>query len=172
MIETPGNYPARAVDAVWSESKDGTPVINIDFEIQNDTRDHIVWRGSFVSDASTDRSIAGMRAAGFLGVDMADLASLKRENTPQVQLVVDWNEYNGSRTLQVKFINTGGALGGAKAYEMPVDKQKAFAASMKAKLASFGSTPRPRPAAVPRQTMAATGTDGGAPYDGDDDIPF
>lgn len=177
MYENQEKKRARAVNAAVGKASTGTHQIAIEFEFL-DEPGGITYYGP-LSDAAFPYTMKAIRAAGFLGDDLANLSSLSGE-TPEVVLVIGPEEYpkgSGKITMKVKFINSAGGL--ALKDALQGDDLKAFARQMKGKIVSFdrsAGAPRPpiqraAPAeSTPTEELDRQAESGSAPAD--DDIPF
>jgi hypothetical protein len=176
MLEI-GEYRASARAAVLGTTKNGTEQVAVTFDLLDLPGQTITWYG-FFSEKAEEIAFRGLRAAGFAGADLSDLASL--QPGPECVLVIDHETYEGKVRAKVKFINRGGAGIPVKS-QLDPGSAKAFAARMKGRILAFdqgaGSPPLPKPAAKPTPRAPASDSppqgllDQQAGEQGDD-IPF
>lgn len=171
---------ARAVRAEFGLSNNGKEQVGVEFELLDRDGALMTWYGSFASDASSAIAINGLRAAGWRGTDLSNLSSLdvSVQMTPEVDLVVGDDEYNGQIRRKIKFINPRGGL----AMKAPVrgDALKAFAVRMKGAVLAYDQIAATKQeAAVPRARTAwasadrpPTTADADAAGTGDEKVPF
>lgn len=175
-----GKYRAKATQWGLAKAGTGTPQVCVLFDLLDLPGQSITFYGS-LTDASYERTVEGMRACGWQGIDLSDLAGL---DTNEVQIVVKNEEYpegSGKWSTKVKWINSLGGL----AMTAPIvgDDLRAFAAQMRGKIAALDPSkakqqrtaqtaraavpqrqPQPPPRAVPDNFAP--------PPDGDDSLPF
>ncbi len=179
MYENQEKKRARAVGAAIGKAGTGTHQIAIEFEFL-DEQGGITYYGP-LTDAAFPYTMKAIRAAGFVGDDLADLTSLCDGSAPDVTLVIGPETYNGKTTLKVKFINSMGGL--ALKDALQGEDLKAFARRMKGPIVAFDrSTDAPRPAPRRQPTAPPPSDDipleeldrqaAGATGGGPDDIPF
>lgn len=147
MIQV-GKHRARAIDATLGNTSTGKEQIGVLFELLDfDPVEHITWYGYF-TDLAFPITMRGLRTAGFQGDDFADLSSLRRDDTPEVLLVVEHETYNGTVRAKVKFINSANGIGMSN----PLDQAQAqsFAERMRGRVLAFDqSADAPQPAQNP-----------------------
>lgn len=127
-----GSHRAQAVDGHLSYTSKGNEQVVVKFVIIGGLGDGrtLPWYG-FFSEACFDRTIQALRYCGWKGDDVSDLSGL---DANEVEIVVEHKEYNGERHASIRWVNqVGGGAG------MPPDKAKAFAESIKRRIA--GMTP-------------------------------
>lgn len=134
QLMEPGDYRAKAIEAVLGRSSKGTEQVAVRFALLDFPQQTITWYG-FFSDAAFEITMRGLRAAGFTGDNLADLSSLREDVSPEVVLVVEHDEYQGKVRARVKFIN---GLGGMAVKDALDDVEaKAFAQRMKGRVLAF-----------------------------------
>lgn len=176
-----GRYKARGVEAALGFTGTGKEQVAILLEITEGEHagDRITWYG-FFTEKTTERTFESLRALGWSGDDLADLASTSAN---EVSIVVEHEEDNeGTPRARVRWINGGGGI--AMRDTMDAGAAKAFAARMKGQ--AIASRQRAKPGAPPAngrsappstQRTPAPAPRGAAAHDdapppGDDDIPF
>lgn len=144
-----GTYRARAVKWVIGEASTKTPQIGIEFRVEHDDGSFdSITSYRYFTDGALEYTVADLRALGWQGVDLLELADNGGGlDTNEVELVLDWEAHNGKTRLKVKYINAGGGV--AMKNAMNGDAVKAFAASMRGKIAAI-SPPKPGGAPAPR----------------------
>jgi hypothetical protein len=139
-----GTYRARAVFGQLGETSTGKEQVAVEFELLDlEGQPRITWFGYF-TEKTEQRTIEALRRCGWMGLDLTDLRGL---DSNEVSIVVEAEEYNGTWTPRVKWVNAPGGM----ALKAPLmgAKASAFAARMKAKIAAFDQSqafkPRPGP---------------------------
>ena len=150
-----GKVTARATGASIGLTLGNKEQVGIAFDLLDgpDAGQSITAYGSF-SGAALPYTLEKMRTAGWRGDDLADLSSIGGPKTPDVQLVIEHEEYNGKLSAKVKFINS---LGGVAMKEvLDAKAAQTFAARMRgAVLAHNQSTGAPtKPPATPARPAA------------------
>lgn len=134
QILEPGDYRAKAVEAVLGRSSKGTEQVAVRFALLDFPQQSITWYGYF-SEKAFEISMRGLRSAGFTGDNLADLSSLREDTSPEVVLVIEHDEYNGKIRPRVQFINSSGGMAVKDALDE--GEAKAFAARMKGRVVAF-----------------------------------
>ncbi len=133
----------------------------------------------YFTEKTSARSIESLMHFGFASDDLSLLedadANKCAELLPEtVEFVCAPEEYNGERTLKVKWVNKPGRGKFAPKKKLEGSDLKAFAAQMKGALKNArGGAPRPQ--STPAQSRAATAGGGGWAGNGkggNDDVPF
>lgn len=157
-------YKARATSGILGETQGGKPEVAIAFSILTPGASHssLTWHGYF-TEATEARTIESLRIAGWRGDDLSQFADGYDfpAEAPEVELVVEDEEYEGKVRTKVQWVNRAG--GPAVKTPLTGDKAKAFAAAMRDKFRAHDAangkrTPTPKPAAAPAKPL--------------DDIPF
>jgi len=165
-----GTYAAHALRAALGMTSTGKEQLAVEWELLDGSGRHITSYHYFSSEKAIEISMDGLRTAGFRGADLSDLSSLFRSEsnpTPECEIVVVHEEYNGRTSAKVRFINSMGGL----ALSAPLDdaKAKAFASRMRGAIAAYDQSAGSNP---PRRSS----TKAPPPDDGyqasDDDVPF
>jgi hypothetical protein len=146
-----GRYRAKAIKGEIGEGKSAEQ-IGIEFvltEAGEFKGSHRTYYGSF-SEAALEITIKAMRTAGWRGDDVADLSSLSRADTPEVELVVAHEEWEGKTREKIKWVNSAGgvalkALDQGKKQELAARIRKTVAA-VDQDLKSSGKNGGPAPA--------------------------
>jgi hypothetical protein len=166
-----GTYAARALRAALGMTSTGKEQVAVEWGLLDGSGRKITSYHYFSSDKAIEISMDGLRTAGFQGNDLSDLSTLCHSEgcpTPECEIVIVHEEYNGKTSAKVRFINSAGGL----ALSAPLDdaKAKAFAARMRGAIAAYeqsaGSNPPRRAATKPRPQ------DDGGFQATDDDVPF
>lgn len=146
-----GRYIARGCAAGLGYSSNQKPQVAVDLEItQGDHAGaHVTWYG-FFTDATHERTFKALRAMGWQGDDVSNLAGI---DANEVSITLKSEEYEGKVSQKVAWINP---LGGVVLKEpMTPEQAKAFGAQMRgAAIASRGgaSTPaKPKPKSKPQR---------------------
>ncbi len=152
-----GTYRAKAVEGALGETSTGKEQVAVVFDLL-DAGQKITWYGYF-TDKTLESTFKALRTAGWRGQDLSDLSDLSRQDTPEVNLVVEHeDDKEGQPRARVRWVNSTNGVG-LKAALAP-DKAKAFAARMKGAVAAFDRgngppvTPAQRPAARPQARPA------------------
>lgn len=154
-----GTYRARPKSATLSVSGSGKEQVSVVFDLLDPGFEGqtLQWWGYFSSDKAVEIAVKALRTCGWQGNDLQDLTSVDPEC--EVELVVELEEYEGKTRPKVKWVN---APGGPTAPPLEAQKAKAFAASMKARIAALeGGAPR-----------TTTRKPAPAPKPADADVPF
>ncbi len=182
MSIQPGTYRAQAIkgSAKLGKSNTGTEQVGVQLALLDadgvETDYTIGWYGYF-TDGTFDRTIESLRNMGWQGDNLADLSTV---GSKACEIVVDFEEYQGRRSLKVKFINSAGRRTVAMKNEMDAGAAAAFAARMRGQVvaanggkASRTATPSARPAGgaapaarsapAPQRQAAPAPVDGGPP---------
>lgn len=107
----PGRYLARATRYKLTETTNTrTPYIAVAFELLDG--DHagaeLTWSG-WLSDKAMERTLKGLRAAGWRGADLSDLAGIG-ERKCSLTIDDEVSQSDGKVYARIKFVNsTGGA---------------------------------------------------------------
>ena len=147
--------------------EDDKPQAVVGFEIVGDGDPYAGWSISafcFLHDKSWERSIESFRHMGWTGDEIDELPALcEAGQLGEVEIVVDHEEYQGTVSAKVKWINKPG--GGAVKLKKPMegDALKRFSAQMRGKVRTVPSTGPARP---------SNGSTQPKPAGGQDDIPF
>lgn len=113
MPDSPGRYRARAVEWAWGVSSNNNPQLAVAFDFLDHPGQRMTRYLSFTDDAF-DYSLKALRNCGWQGDNFEDLTGL---DANEVQLVLDWEEYQGKRELRIQFINQSGGLALKQAME-------------------------------------------------------
>ena len=178
-----GKHRAVAVDAMIGTTEGWTEQVAIRFQLldEPDGFTTATWYGTFASDAATEFTVKAMRVAGFGGNDLTDLSSLKRDDTPEVVVVVEHETYKGVTRAKVKYVNA--AAGPMMKNALTGKGAEDFAAKMRARFAAFDqregrvqapAVPRGKPRAAPtrNEPPPPSDDDAQAPWESSDDSPF
>lgn len=173
MSIEPGYYNAVAKCWGLSESKNGHPQYQVEFELTSDVGDVVGtlnWWGSFANEQAEEITIQSLRDCGWKG---ADITRVELPNAVRVRVVEE--EYDGKLRTKIKGIYpAGGAI-----KKMDAATEASFAERMKGRLAQIDARnarsraeyQAGRPAGGPQQRPQGRQ----APQqqqDANDDIPF
>lgn len=169
MAKLEGTFKAYGVEGSeqYGVTRGGTDQVVVDLKLE--TGD-VVSTFLYFSDAAAPHSIKRLRALGWRGTDLSNLAGIGSE---EVDVRVYWEEYEGKENMKVEIVT-----GGTVVLKDPLDaKGKSQFAKRYANLAaSVKAEPKsaPKRAPAPQQRQQRTGTDdfGGDYGGGDDEIPF
>ncbi len=183
MSLQPGTYRAQAIkgSAKLGYSNKGTEQVGVQLAMLDadgvETDYTIGWYGYF-TDATFERTIESLRNLGWQGDDLRDLSTV---GSKPCEIVVDFEEYEGKRSLRVKFINSAGRRTVAMKNEMDASAAAAFAARMRGQViaanggkATRTATPsRPAAGAAPaaRTALPAQRSAAPAPVEGGPPTP-
>lgn len=149
-IEQPGKYFARAIGAEFGFTKNGSEQVAVLFETVNG--EQITWWGYF-SEKATPHTLTALKRCGWDGADLAELTGLGEK---EVELDVQWDEYQGQQNLRVKWINAANAP--MLRDQMSPEQRAAFAARMKGQVMAHAKAEQAAAApAPPAPTAAAHG---------------
>lgn len=174
--EMVGKHRAKARAWGFGKTNNGSIQIGIEFDFLDIPGKTMPYYGSFSGNA-TEHTLKAMRACGWAGEDLTDLTGL---DTNEVSLTVDWDEYQGKRTLKVKWVNPAGGIGFKERVDVAELADFAFHMIPVIKATNPGTIPAPEHRAV-QQVRQAFGGGGqgygapsnyGAPPQRNDDIPF
>lgn len=130
MIDQPGKYRARCIDnpaeARWGRSRNGNEQIALTFALVDEeghtTSETIDWVGTFDEhknkngNSAADFTIQALRNCGWRTDTLEDLSGI---NDEEVELDVQWDEYEGKRRLRVCWVNRPG--GRRITFKQPLD---------------------------------------------------
>lgn len=160
-----GIYKGRAIagSEQYGETSNGHEQIVIDLDLETGDR---VSTFLVFSDKSAKYSMDRLRALGWTGTDLTNLAGI---DANEVDVEVKYETYQGEEKMKVQ-IRTGSGV--VLKDVMDANKKKAFGAKYKALAVRTpaASTPTP-PRVAPRQTPKAQGNSF-TPEVPDDEIPF
>lgn len=165
-----GQYTARPVGWMLTETKSGAEQYAVELELQDGSGQRLTWFGGFSSDKATEITVKALRTLGWQGDDL-DNVQLNAE--ADVRIVVEHDEYQGRPQVRVRWINPLGGL----TTRAPLDagRRKGFAERMKGAIAGIDARSGQAPAAQ-RPTQAQPRPSNGArPAQApaiDEDIPF
>ncbi len=149
-----GTYRAHAIDAALGVAGTGKEQIAVLFETVaagEESPHRITWYGYF-TEATFDRTIESLRHLGWKGNDLSIFGlGVPEDCHNEVEIVIDHQpDPNGNIRARVQWINSGGGL--AMKSRMDEGQARAFAAKMKARIASLGPTNGSSTAAAPSKT--------------------
>ena len=164
--ELPKNdYAAKVEDAYITEIKGGPRAgdnyVRVRCAITNEPYHTFAleWSGFFGDDVGkddltkTERTVKALRTAGWKGDDLNDLSSMI--GTP-VRIAVEHEDYKGTMYARLAFINSSEG-GGPK--PLSADKSRAFAASMRSRIAAASKKVGGGGTALPNPNGAGLGSD-------------
>lgn len=185
MIQ-PGTYHARATNAEYGVTKNGTEQVGVNFVITSSPSGqydgaNLAWYGYF-TEKTEDRTIEALITCG-----VTNLATLEGITKNEVQIVVNHEPHyqTGEPTARIQWINKLGGI--AMTTRMSQVEAKNFASKLQGKflalsqkLANGSNSPNQRPVGKvspqdpPRGAAARTPATPpvDAPSPADDDIPF
>jgi len=102
-----GTYRARAIAAEFGFTQNGTEQVAVTFEVNEESEfngDQITWFG-FFTDATSERTVQALRACGWEGDDLENLAGF---DANEVELVVGHEQYQGKTVAKVQWVNKPG----------------------------------------------------------------
>ena len=161
MIE-PGRHKARARSWALGKASTGTVQAAVAFSLADGQE--ITWYGP-LSEKALEHTIKGLRACGWEGVDLSELAvpscGLDRN---EVELVVQHEQYEGELQARVRWVNPVG--GGVRmAAQLEGAELQAFAARIKGRILGLDPSSAARRAAAPARPPEP-------PPPTDADVPF
>lgn len=122
-----GEHGARAKKWGFKKNKKGDEEIWVLFTL--DAGEDVFWRGNF-SEKGLKHTVKALRAMGWKGDDLSNLAGL---DTNHVDLVLEEREWNGEVKTEVKWVNSAGG-GMHVSASMPGESLASFAAEMKGRI--------------------------------------
>ena len=168
-----GTYRAKGIEAQLGFTNGGKEQVAISFQLLTPgfENERAAYYGTF-GEKALEITIKALRACGWKGVDLSDLSGI---DANEVNLVVEHEEYNGTITAKVKWVNDG--AGGLLKNVMGEAERVSFAQRMRAQVATLGTAQPKAPAARPAAKPVARPeppplTDADAPRGGANDIPF
>jgi hypothetical protein len=104
---TEGNYKAKPVQAILGQSSTGKDQVEIVFVFYDrKTLTNIERSGWFyLTPAAFDRTIETLRVCGWTSDDLSDLSSISETTSPDVEVVMGEEEYEGKIKLKLKYVN-------------------------------------------------------------------
>lgn len=165
-------YRAKASRGQLGETSKHNPEVAVLFEIITEAPESaLTWHGYF-TEATTERTIESLRIAGWKGDDLMDFEAgyTFPADAPEVDLVVEDEEYEGKTYARVQWVNRVASL----SVKTPLtgDKARAFAASMRDKFRAFDAAKGVRTPARPAAPVKPNGQPPEPPPLTDADIPF
>jgi len=164
----------RAV-CTWSGynvAKSGTESIKLKFRVDEDRPELYLRPGAtlyadlWLSEKSEDNTAKVLRGVfGWFGLDVDEFIDHHDMlNDVEVELVVEWEEYNGRRELKVKFVNP---VGGIPDPVTQIDRATAKTRSdrMRVKLMAYDQQQQQKQAAAQAGTVPAKPTPASKPAD-------
>lgn len=169
-----GTYRARAIEAQLGTTNTGKEQVAISFQLLTPGFEgqHLPYYG-FFTESALEVTVKALRACGWTGIDLSDLAGIE---TNEVNLVVEHEEYNGVTRAKVKWVNDGSA--GLLKNVLGDTERKAFANRMRGAIAAIGQgAPKAAPAKPAAPRPAPSNRTGGVlppepPPHTDSDLPF
>lgn len=162
-----GFYKGRAIEGSeqYGTTTNGNDQILIDVEVPALERNFTVFL--VFSDAAAQYAIDKLRACGWEGDDVSNLAGIGKN---EVDIAIKYESYQGKERMKVDIYAGGGRF--TLENQMDDKQKRSFAARMKSMMkggASNGAaTPKPPPTAR-RSAAPVSDVGGSAP---DDEIPF
>lgn len=165
-----GTYRAKAVRAELGETNTGNVQVGIAFQLTAEeySGQKLTWYGTF-TDKAMPITLKALRTAGWKGEDVSDLSSIGGPDAPEVDLVVENEEYQGQWRTKVKWVNAAG--GPMMKTALTGDKAKAFAAKMRGAVLAFDKAAGATKAA-PSPRGGVLSPEPPPPSEGFEDIPF
>ena len=158
-----GTYRAHAGERVLGSTAKGIPQVAVQCVIdQPGFEGQSITYYGFFSDTAYEYAVKSLRAMGWEGDDLADLSTVGKK---PFSIVVEHEEYDGKTRAKVVFVNGDGV---AMKNVMGTEEVKAFAASMRSRIAALAPTVRATPKAQPPKADHRSATAGDVP----NDIPF
>jgi len=151
MSIIPGTYRARPIQGSPKVgfTKNGTEQVGVQLALLDadgvETDSTISWYGYF-TDATSQRTMESLRYMGWQGDNLADLSTV---GTKDCEIVIDWEEYQGNRSLRVKWVNATGRRTVAMNAEMDAGAAASFAQRMRGVVIAANGGKPSRPAAAP-----------------------
>lgn len=137
-----GVYRGRAVGAALGETAKGAEQVAVAFVLLDFDSTRMTYFGTFGENAFV-HTMKALRTAGWQGDDLADLASLSRDDTPEVDLVIENETYEGKTAPKIRWVNPRGI---AMRAPLTADKAKLFAARMRGQVLAFNQANPTKPA--------------------------
>lgn len=142
--ELNGTYVGKVVDAGLAKAGNGNEQVALLCQLGGTGPEKglsLTYYGSF-GENSIDITIKALRTAGWNGTDLAEVDRWKEvvPNPPDVNFVIEQEEYEGETRTRVRWINSAGGLG-VKERLAPAEAQS-FAQRMKGKLLAFDQNNR------------------------------
>ena len=127
-----GKYRARATDADLRVSKNGNEMVVVTFSIPSEETS-LTWFGTFSSTKGSNVALRALRAMGWAGDDITDLAGFTKN---EVELDVEMETWEGEARPKVKWVNpVKGSVGAA----MDAGRKASFAERLKGQIAMLDS---------------------------------
>lgn len=165
-----GAYRAKGIEAQLGFTSGGKEQVAISFQLLTPgfENERAAYYGTF-GEKSLEITIKALRACGWKGVDLSDLSGI---DANEVNLVVEHEEYNGTVSAKVKWVNDG--AGGLLKNVMGEAEKLSFAQRMRGEVAKLQSAQPKAPAAKPAQAPkpASNGRPPEPPPHTDADMPF
>lgn len=160
-----GTYRAQALQGALAKTKTGKEQVGVLFQLMDEEGNPthtITWFGYF-TEKTLERTIESLRLCGWHGDDVSNLEGLTDN---EVDLVIKQEEYEGTRTPRVRWVNARGSGGLALQSPLEPAEAKSFAQSLRGQILALGQ-------GKPRKTNnKPSGPHGPNPPDITDDIPF
>lgn len=97
------NYPARVIDKKLGQSDSGSEFIALLFEVtEGECKGQKASGRLFFTEKTIERTLESLEYCGWNGYSIAELDGL---GSKEVEIVLDYEEYEGKQYLRVKWIN-------------------------------------------------------------------
>jgi hypothetical protein len=133
-----GAHRARCTGGVLTETKnEHREHVFLKFARSDDPSDAIGWQGWFGDNIDkggkslTERTVDVLRVCGWKGDDLTDLAGVTAN---EVEIVVVEDDYKGSVSLKVRYVQEVGTAAKFMPEAMPSQQAKSFAERMKSRI--------------------------------------
>lgn len=123
-----GKFTARAMAAYLKATKSGDVQVAVQLAFDDPRAAGVsqeTWYGGFKTERSEAKTIETLRLCGWRGDDFEDLSTI--DGTAQVSVVCEEDEYQGQRSVRVRWLN-------AVAAKLDQSKAREFAQRMKARV--------------------------------------
>lgn len=147
-----GTYRGKALGAVLGETSKGNEQVAIEFGFFDVENARLTYFGTF-GEKALEHTLKALRAAGWKGDDLSDLSSIGGPDAPEVDLVVENEEYEGKVRPRIRWVNPRG--GPSVKAQLTPDKAKAFAARMRGAVLAHDRTHGQQRAAAPARSNRA-----------------
>ena len=133
MIKDSGTYRAKAIEADLRVSKNGNEMVVVTFHVPSESC-NVTWYGTFASTKGSNVALRALKAMGWDGDDITDLAGCTRN---EVDLVVEMEVWEGITSPKVRWVNEPrkGSVGEA----MDAARKAAFRDRIKGQMALLDS---------------------------------
>lgn len=132
-LEKVGTFKAKALRFKTDPSSGGTPRVSVEFSVtEGPEAGSTIWWDGWLTDKAQERTCESLMHCGWTGADFETLPGL---GTQDVELVCEEEEYQGKKTVKVKWVNDPGRVRQTEGASLAsyADRMQALALGLKNK---------------------------------------